>query len=343
MTKIITFYNNIGGVSKTTTLFNLAVYLAEKYKVLLVDCDPQCSLTDMFSASSKEVDGSLGTSIMDALKLRISGATSKIDISSINLIKSEIYPNLNLLKGDANFSELESSFCSAWSDAITEDLHNVYNYTLFKRLLNELGEINNFKYVFCDLGSCPNFTTRNILLSCDGYFIPFIPDRFNSNAIKNFDRIFHKWIKHHKKVSDATKGLVLTPVQTEPLFLGGILFSMVARDPFTAKYHSEWTASIRSTIENSMYTKQSSDYSENSVVATIEFVGALALFAQLFGVAIFDMKKKHFDIIDKIPLSVGLGNDNRDIITSLDDWDSWAALAIKYKKCIGNIAEALRW
>jgi cellulose biosynthesis protein BcsQ len=52
MTKLITFYNNKGGVSKTTTLFNLAVHLAQSgKKILIADCDPQCNATELFLAS----------------------------------------------------------------------------------------------------------------------------------------------------------------------------------------------------------------------------------------------------------------------------------------------------
>ncbi|WP_218190126.1 ParA family protein [Plesiomonas shigelloides] len=44
--KIISLFNHKGGVSKTTTAFNLGWMLAEQgHKTLIVDADPQCNLT----------------------------------------------------------------------------------------------------------------------------------------------------------------------------------------------------------------------------------------------------------------------------------------------------------
>nr|WP_082336821.1 ParA family protein [Rhizobium ecuadorense] len=45
----IAFFNNKGGVGKTTLLCNLAAYLAliKKKKVLVVDADPQCNATQL--------------------------------------------------------------------------------------------------------------------------------------------------------------------------------------------------------------------------------------------------------------------------------------------------------
>jgi chromosome partitioning protein len=46
MTPLISLFNHKGGVSKTTTAFNLGWALADRGKrVLIVDGDPQCNLT----------------------------------------------------------------------------------------------------------------------------------------------------------------------------------------------------------------------------------------------------------------------------------------------------------
>ncbi|MEO1558522.1 MAG: ParA family protein, partial [Cyanobacteria bacterium J06632_19] len=46
MSRIITLFNQSGGVSKTTLTHNLGYHLAaNKRRVLLVDMDPQASLT----------------------------------------------------------------------------------------------------------------------------------------------------------------------------------------------------------------------------------------------------------------------------------------------------------
>ena len=53
--KIIALFNNKGGVSKTTTTYNLGWMLALMGKrTLIIDSDPQCNLTGLCVNSSKE-------------------------------------------------------------------------------------------------------------------------------------------------------------------------------------------------------------------------------------------------------------------------------------------------
>lgn len=61
MAKIIAFYNNKGGVAKTTTATNVAGVLSlQKKKVLLIDGDPQGHTSLTFGVDSDDLQTTLG-------------------------------------------------------------------------------------------------------------------------------------------------------------------------------------------------------------------------------------------------------------------------------------------
>ena len=73
MTKpiIIALFNQSGGVAKTTLTQNLGYHLAQKKKqrVLLVDMDPQASLTTFMGLEPDELSESIHSSIIDSKPL----------------------------------------------------------------------------------------------------------------------------------------------------------------------------------------------------------------------------------------------------------------------------------
>jgi len=115
MPKIISAFNNKGGVGKTTFLFHVAHYLADDgQRVLLVDGDSQCNLTayaldDL--AIEKAWDPN-GNSIYRAIEQVARGLG---DIR--NRAATTLEERLFLLPGDLLLSEFEDLLGDTWSAA----------------------------------------------------------------------------------------------------------------------------------------------------------------------------------------------------------------------------------
>ena len=54
MAKRLVLFNHKGGVSKTTSSYNIGWMIAKDHRVLLVDADPQCNLTSLILADDFE-------------------------------------------------------------------------------------------------------------------------------------------------------------------------------------------------------------------------------------------------------------------------------------------------
>ena len=114
MSKIICLFNHKGGVSKTTTAFNLGWMMALKGKrVLLADFDPQCNLTGMVMGF-KGVDDLAGlyasappNNIKDGLAPAFESQPRQI--SAIKCVEVPGAPNLLLLPGHIGLAEYETT------------------------------------------------------------------------------------------------------------------------------------------------------------------------------------------------------------------------------------------
>jgi len=108
MTKKICLFNHKGGVSKTTTSYNLGWKLARNgKKVILVDADPQCNLTGLVLGES--FDDFYIQRPKDNLKAGISAAfeATPIPLSSIDCFQIPENTNLYLVPGHIGLSEYE--------------------------------------------------------------------------------------------------------------------------------------------------------------------------------------------------------------------------------------------
>lgn len=86
VTKILSFFNQAGGTGKTTLAMNLGYALSRLgHNVLLVDMDPQSSLTIFMGIFSHEVAATVSQSILEREPLPILCGIHKMDLVPSNL------------------------------------------------------------------------------------------------------------------------------------------------------------------------------------------------------------------------------------------------------------------
>ena len=87
--KIIALFNQAGGVAKTPLTHNLGYHLAQRqHRVLLIDIDPQASLTKFMGLNPAELDKTVADAIIDEQPLPIHKNIDGMDLSPSNRILS---------------------------------------------------------------------------------------------------------------------------------------------------------------------------------------------------------------------------------------------------------------
>ena len=317
--KIITLYNHKGGVSKTTTTFNLAHLLAERgSRVLVIDADPQCNLTELLislviqEADTKEVETGIpqllpGSTILEALKPRIDGDAPEVDVDTVELIP--VSDRMLLLRGDVNLSDIEDSLAEAHTQRFSNKTHEKRTYVAMGSFIERLAEKHGIDYVLIDVGPSSGALTRACFLVCDGFFVPSMPDRFNVQAIGTLSTILKRWISEHQQVyqSFIDQGLPIRP--GAPKFLGIISqnFKMVSGKPkksydlwisrMPGRYSDKLKPALDSVIEG--VELSSGITAENCIIAKIpDFVG-LAPLMQETGKPVFAIEQADTRVVNE--------------------------------------------
>lgn len=229
---IVTLYNHKGGVSKTTTTFNLAhLLVAMGKRVLLVDADPQCNLTelclgkviaelDVLTEKTGIIQELPGTSILDALKPRIEGEVAAVNVDAINT--ASLVPGLDLMRGSVDLTSIEDDIAEAHTQRFAARTNLMRTYVSVGDMLVRMAATRKYDYIFIDLGPSAGALTRACFLACDAFFVPVAPDRFNVQAIRTLSAILARWLEEHAQIRETYESYSLPIRMGKPVFLGAI-------------------------------------------------------------------------------------------------------------------------
>ncbi len=194
MTKRLVIFNHKGGVSKTTTVYNLGWMLSKNHRVLLVDGDPQCNLTSLLLQDDFEryyiEDCTKTQNIKDGVSAAFKG--QPIPIAPVECFSPARAPNLHLLAGHANLSEFDAAltFAQTSNNAIAT-LQNLPG--AFHELIRLVEEKYAIDYTLIDLNPGLSAINQNLFLNSDLFAIPTNPDPFSIMALATLKTILPRW------------------------------------------------------------------------------------------------------------------------------------------------------
>lgn len=188
----IGFFNNKGGVGKTTLLCNLAASLAlnSDKKILILDADPQCNASAYLLPDETLNEVLLDESIfnIDSFYDSIRRGQGYSDTNP-SIIKSDRF-GVDVIVGSPKLSLREDLIATDWVATKNGDPRGFQTTFAIKELLSRF---DSYDYIFIDMGPSLGALNRSILLSIDYFLMPLSVDIFSLMAINNIISSFKSW------------------------------------------------------------------------------------------------------------------------------------------------------
>lgn len=193
-TPVLTFFNNKGGVGKTSLIYHLAwMFAMLRKRVVIIDLDPQANLTAAFLDENKIEalwgQENNGSTIYQCIKPLM--GVGDIAEPVLQNIATDLY----LLPGDVNLSGFEDTLSSEWPSSLNDK--NLYRplriLTAFWQVTQMAASKVQADIVLVDIGPNLGAINRSVLIATDYVAIPLGADLFSLQGLKNLGPTLRSW------------------------------------------------------------------------------------------------------------------------------------------------------
>jgi cellulose biosynthesis protein BcsQ len=255
MAKKIALFNHKGGVSKTTTTFNLGWKLAERgATVVIVDADPQCNLTGM-------VLGYKGPSELEQLyqdhpEQNIKAALAPAfesqpkAIEGLNCVEVPGRAGLYLLPGHVGLAEYEVTLGIA--QELSGSIQTLQNLPgSIPWVLDKTADQYEADFVLVDMSPGLGSINQNLFTTSDFFIVPTSPDFFSVMAIDSLSSVIPRWAEWGARA--AANPVLRDAAYPFPApgtkFLGTVIQKFRPRSGAPSAAFAKWIVEIEQTIE----------------------------------------------------------------------------------------------
>jgi cellulose biosynthesis protein BcsQ len=246
--RTIAFFNNKGGVGKTSLVYHLAWMFRDMgSSVLAVDLDPQSNLTSIFlddvDLEALWPDGKHVNTIHGAVERLIE---SLGDIEDLNPVR--IASQIHLVAGDLGLSTFEDRLSEAWGKCLNDTASIAGDgfrvTTAFHRVVKAAAERSGSEFVLIDVGPNIGAMNRAALIAADFVVIPLGADLFSLQGLRNLGPTLREWRSgwETRKTRKVPSGLPMPTGQMQPL--GYVLLNPSMRDNRPVKSYLKWANRI---------------------------------------------------------------------------------------------------
>lgn len=258
---VLTFFNNKGGVGKTSLVYHLSWIFSEMGKrVVAIDLDPQANLTSAFLPEEKLEE------LWDA-ELLLPRATTiyrcvqpLMEVGDIQApITQRIRSTLHLVPGDLALAGFEDFLSQEWPNSLgSGNLLRAFRIlTAFWTVAQKAAEQHQADLILADVGPNLGAINRSALIGSDSVVIPLAADLFSLQGLRNLGPTLRHWRMDWRKRLDNWSSPSFPLPQGNMAALGYLVQQHSERLSRPVKAYDRWAARIPGVYRESVLSDRS--------------------------------------------------------------------------------------